>query len=198
MTQPNDDAPVAAPVPPHKPADDNEEVYFEGSPMLRAELGHMLIHVVIGIALIAAPELLRRAWSAMPWWVYAIGALAGAGVIVWPVIMVRTLRYRISNYRIDYERGLLSKNIDTLELWHVEDIRYHQSLLHRILNVGQITVISHDDTTPKLIISGVPNPRQLFETLKQRVIAVKRQRGVVKMDLGGGMDVAGGDVSTGG
>jgi len=31
----------------------------------------------------------------------------------------------------------------------------------------------------------VPNPRPLFENLKQRVIAVKRQRGVIKMDTGG-------------
>ena len=31
---------------------------------------------------------------------------------------------------------------------------------------------------------SLPNPRPLFETLKQRIIAVKRQRGVVKMDIG--------------
>jgi uncharacterized membrane protein YdbT with pleckstrin-like domain len=102
----------------------------------------------------------------------------------WPVLMQRTVRYRVSNYRIDYERGLLSKTIDTLELWHVEDIRFHQTLLDRMLSTGTITVISHDDTTPQLVLRGVPNPRPLFETLKQRVIAVKRQRGVVKMDVG--------------
>jgi hypothetical protein len=99
--------------------------------------------------------------------------------------MIRAIRYRITNYRIDFERGLLSKNIDTLELWHVEDINFHQSLIDRLVNTGDITIISHDDTTPKLELNGVPNPRPLFENLKQRVIAVKRQRGVIKMDTGG-------------
>jgi hypothetical protein len=33
-------------------------------------------------------------------------------------------------------------------------------------------------------LKGLPNPRSLFESLKQRVIAVKRQRGVIKMDVG--------------
>jgi len=94
-------------------------------------------------------------------------------------------RYDITNYRIDYERGIFSKNIDTLELWHVEDINFHQSVIDRIVNTGDITVLSHDDTTPKLELNGSPNPRPLFESLKQRIIAVKRQRGVIKMDTGG-------------
>ncbi len=60
----------------------------------------------------------------------------------------------------------------------------HQTLLDRILGVGTIIVMSHDDTTPQLDLHGLPNPMDLFNTLKQRVIAVKRQRGVVKMDSG--------------
>jgi hypothetical protein len=52
------------------------------------------------------------------------------------------------------------------------------------MGVGSITVFSNDKTTPKLELKGLPNPRPLFESLKQRVIAVKRQRGVIKMDLG--------------
>jgi hypothetical protein len=39
-------------------------------------------------------------------------------------------------------------------------------------------------TTPRLDLVGLPNARPLFEALKTRIIAVKRQRGVVKMDTG--------------
>jgi uncharacterized membrane protein YdbT with pleckstrin-like domain len=101
-----------------------------------------------------------------------------------PWVLTRMRRYRISNYRIDYERGLLSKRIDTLELWHVDDISFQQGLLDRIFNVGQVTIISNDKTTPRLELEGLPNPRPIFDSLKQRVIAVKRQRGVIKMDVG--------------
>ena len=31
---------------------------------------------------------------------------------------------------------------------------------------------------------SIPHSRPLFEQLKQRIIAVKRQRGVIKMDSG--------------
>ncbi len=202
MTQENPQQPVTVTPPPtgegpHKPANDNEEVYFEGSPLLRAELGNASIHVLVAIILAAIPFLLKKPWPGEPRWMFPLFILMGLGVIGWPIMMVRTVRFRVSNYRIDFERGLLSKHIDTLELWHVEDIRFDQSLMDRMLNVGNITILSHDDTTPKLVMNGLPNPRPLFEALKQRVIAVKRQRGVIKMDTGGMGDMVDGGQHSG-
>lgn len=196
MTAPNRPAgiPASAPAPaapvaddrPHRPADDKEEVYYEGSPMVRGEFGKMMAWAIVGVVFIAAPFLWhfgahKAFW---PWWVIAILVVLGLLLMGIPLLVVKQLRYRISNYRIDYEKGLLGKDIETLELWHVDDIEFHQSFFDRIMGVGRITVFSNDKTTPRLELKGLPNPRPLFESLKQRVIAVKRQRGVIKMDLG--------------
>lgn len=170
---------------PHRPADDSEEIYYQGSPLLRGELSTLFICWLFAVVLFAVPILIRTfAGYWPPVWITLACLVIGVIIALIPVLMVRRIRYRISNYRIDWESGLLSKNIDTLELWHVEDIKFHQSLINRILGVGTITVISHDDTTPLLQMRGIPNPRPLFESLKQRVIAVKRQRGVLKVDSG--------------
>lgn len=172
---------------PHRPADDREEIYFQGSPMLRGEAGRVFAFTVVGLVLIAIPFIVRAMSSAGEWpvwWVTLACIVIGLIVLTIPVIMTKITRYRISNYRIDYERGLLSKSIDTLELWHVEDISFHQSVLDRMLGVGTIVVMSHDDTTPRLELKSLPNARPLFDALKQRIIAVKRQRGVIKMDIG--------------
>jgi hypothetical protein len=182
MTQSNPVPPPAPMAPdPHRPADDREEVYFSGSPKLRGEIGRMLIFSIVGIVLIV---LAIYIWSSLPAWLALLMMLAGAVAPFIPFILTKTIRYRVSNYRIDVERGLLSKNIDTLELWHVEDIKLHQSLTDRMLGVGRIVIVSHDATTPELELRDLPDPRPLFEQMKQRIIAVKRQRGVVKMDLG--------------
>jgi membrane protein YdbS with pleckstrin-like domain len=172
---------------PHRPADDTEEVYFQGSPMVRGELGKMVAFTLLGLVLIAAPFLwhfLRTEGTWWPWYVTGGCVVVGLLLVFLPVIIVRQSRYRISNYRIDYERGLLGKKIETLELWHVDDIEFQQSFFDRLMGVGNITVFSADKTNPKLELRGLPNPRPLFESLKQRVIAVKRQRGVIKMDIG--------------
>jgi membrane protein YdbS with pleckstrin-like domain len=186
--------PPAAPIPPndanipHREADDQEEVYYEGSPMVRGRLGQIFLWILIGILLIATPFVYAHFqkdhhWPV--WWVTAGLIVLGLILFLVPVLIVRSVRYRVSNYRIDYERGIFGKSIDTLELWHVEDLHFAQSFIDRMMGVGDITVISHDDTTPRLTMVGLPNPRPLYETLKQRIIAVKRQRGVVKMDIGG-------------
>lgn len=173
---------------PHKETGDTEEIYYRGSPMVRGEIGKIFLWFLLGLIMIALPF----AWAAFqkdhqwwPWFVTLGCIVVGLILLVIPVLIVKSIRYRISNYRIDIERGILGKKIDTLELWHVEDIQFRQSFLDRILGVGNITIISHDDTTPQLRMIGLPKPRELFEKVKQRVIAVKRQRGVVKMDVGG-------------
>lgn len=173
------------------PAGDIETIYFQGSPLLRGELMQTTFFTLAGLLIAASPILI---WLFAPpeyrlWWVWPIALALGAIIVAVPVLITKRTKYRISNYRIDREIGLLSKTIDTLELWHVEDLQFHQSFVDRILGVGTITVYTHDDTTRTLNLQSLPNPRQIFESLKSRVIAVKRQRGVVKLDGGGGGDM---------
>jgi membrane protein YdbS with pleckstrin-like domain len=188
-----DHAPAAPlePEQPHRPPDDNEEVYYEGSPLLRGELLLTVGCTVAGLAFIAIPiayYLLSKdgVWPA--WWLTLALAAIGLIIIVYPLLHVRKTHYRVTNYRIDVERGLIAKRIDTLELWHVDDIDFNQSVTDRILGVGTIEVLSNDKTTPKLSLRSIARPRPLFDLLKKRVIAVKRQRGVVKFDTGGMVD----------
>ncbi len=178
ITPPADDRP-------HRPAGDAEEVYFEGSPLLRGELVKGFLWLVAGIVLIAIPIAIR--YEHGEWLAFSFNfamIIIGLLLLCIPWLQAKRYRFRITNYRIDFERGLLSRNIDTLELWHVEDLRFHQSLWSRLLGVGTITVLSKHPTTPMLVIPSIPNSQALFKTLEQRVIAVKRQAGVIKVDTG--------------
>jgi membrane protein YdbS with pleckstrin-like domain len=162
-----------------------EKIYYEGSPLVRGNLSSLFLLFVIGALFVAAPFIWRftgHEWFS--WWAVLACIVIGVLFFVGPMVWSRTIRYRISNYRIDFERGLLSKSIDTMELWHVDDIKFHQSLLERILGVGTITIFATDQTTPDLPLRGLPKPREIFDALKARVIAIKRTRGVIKMDAG--------------
>jgi membrane protein YdbS with pleckstrin-like domain len=182
---------------PHRETGDTEEVYYQGSPMVRGAIGKIFFWALLGIVLIAAPLLFKMFQKDHEWpvWWLTLGLIVlGLIALVIPILIVKSVRYRISNYRIDYERGILGKRIDTLELWHVEDIRFEQSFVDRLLGVGNLTVISHDDTTPKLTMNGIPNPRPRGETRKQRGNAGHPPRGGDKMDNGG--HGAHGDISS--
>jgi hypothetical protein len=180
---PTHDGTSAAPGTPHAIPGDKEEVYFEGSPPLRSHASKVVLWTLATIVLLCLAGFLIYKHVG-PWWLI-LGIIVVALALPWiPWLQTKGRRYRITNYRIDYERGILSKNIDTMELWHVEDLQFHQTLMDRIMNVGNITVLAKDETMPKLALNGIPDPRPIYETLKQRVIAVKRQRGVVKVDEG--------------
>jgi len=168
----------------HQPPDHDEIVYYQGSPMVRGGLGRLFEFGFIGLVLIAMPICSWVFHWGFPSLLDAILVVIGLLMFLVPALRTKTIRYRITNYRIDYERGLFARNIDTVELWHVEDLHFHQSLLGRLLNVGSIIVVSRDETLPRLELHSLPNPRPLYETLKQRVIAVKRQQGVLKVDPG--------------
>lgn len=183
---PNPNIPAtSASVDPHKPPTDDESIYYEGSPLLGGKAEQVLLLALLGTAFLIGPILLKIFNGKWPqhWLIIAMEVI---GVILWliPVFITRAIRYRITNYRIDYERGVFTTDITTLELWHVEDLAFHQSILDRILGIGTINVISHDDNMPDLRMRGLPDARKLFEELKQRIIAVKRQSGVLKLDTG--------------
>ncbi|MCX7007694.1 MAG: PH domain-containing protein [Kiritimatiellaeota bacterium] len=160
--------------------DEREEVYYEGSPSLWGSVGQLLLCVLLAMG----SSIGAFALAGHGWYIPVFGLLVAAALIIVPVLLVRSTHYRVTSYRIDFERGLFSKDIDTLELWHVEDIKFHQSFLDRLLGVGQIIVLAHDDTTPELQLQSLPDPRPVFDALKQRIITVKRQRGVIKIDAG--------------
>lgn len=178
------------------PAPDVEVVFYEGSPKLRGELPLLFQCFVAAVVVIGIAVALFMFVESFPWWGLTIGIIVGLLVLVLPLLLVRKNRYKISNYRIDYEQGLFSKRIDTIELWHVDDVQMRQGVIDRMLGVGTINIHSNDATNPVLPLRSLPEPRKLYDAIKQRVIAVKRQRGVIKMDggVGHGMDVSHADL----
>jgi len=105
-------------------------------------------------------------FAGWPLWPLSFIAVPG---LIWTFFKHATTRYRLTLRRIEFERGVLSKNVDSLELWRVLDVRFTQSVFDRILGVAKITVMSTDQTSPELVLYGLPNARELFERLRDAV-----------------------------
>ena len=182
MTIPDDPTRPAAP---HRASEEDAEVvYYDGPPSFMGYLGLLITCALIATALVAIPFYLNRDTPTVPGWAYVVAIAAALVLLAIPFIRHRTQRFRITNYRIDFERGLLWKKVDTMELWHVDDISFSQGPIDRLFGLGTIEVVSDDRTTPRLPITNLPGARATFDSVKQRIIAVKRQRGVLKMDMG--------------
>jgi uncharacterized membrane protein YdbT with pleckstrin-like domain len=96
--------------------------------------------------------------------------------IVFSWLVRRSAEYRIYSDSIEIETGLVSRNVDNLQLFRVRDLSLHQSVLGRLLGVGDVNVTSTDQSTPHLAIRGVVGPRALYDALREGVAASQATR----------------------
>lgn len=144
------------------------EVLYEGirkhSASFGAYLKWLLVSAIGGLAAWGLYQV--EGLGAYPLWLLSLIGLPGLFAVF---LEHATTRYKITRRRVEFEHGVLSKQVDSLELWRVLDVRYRQTFLDRILGNGRITLVGTDRTDPELELYGLPNHRKLFEDLREAV-----------------------------
>ncbi len=112
----------------------------------------------------------------------AAPVLVGAFLLLSVWMRTRSARWKLTSRRIEIETGLLSKKIDTLELWRVRDVELRQSLLDRLVGVSTLLVTAHDAGSPVLEVRGVPGDRSTYDRLMAAVMLARQQRGVMNLN----------------
>ncbi len=154
---------------------------YEGSPSWKAFFG---VYLIVGVLTViwmmiwrwidgaGAPLSARTAHVLVP---VAAAVVAGFGLMFYR----RSTKFRVTTTVIEWERGMLSKRIDVLQLWRIRDVVYKQNLVDRILGIAHVQVIASDATNPDLEIVGMPASRQLFEQLRDSIEIQRHSQNVV-------------------
>ncbi|MBZ5711478.1 PH domain-containing protein [Nannocystis pusilla] len=160
--------PQAQPPVGSSPTQATDELFFEGIAKHSANIGTYFWWVGVCIlgGGIAFGLLQIEALHGKPLWLLA---LIGTPMLLWSYLQHITTRYKISRRRVEFQKGVVTRRLDSLELWRVLDVRYEQNLLDRIFDNAKITLIGTDQTHPNLLLYGLPNHRQLFERLREAV-----------------------------
>ena len=148
-------APLArVPMPGGVPAHDRALVIYEGTPSWKAWFWSYVLASILSVLLVG---------------------------LVWLLVLNvrrKARRYRITDRAIDYEVGLFSRRVETMQLWRVQDLDFRQSFLDRMLGIATIHIFARDVTDPELLLRGLPASREIFDRLKD-ACDVARQRRVV-------------------
>lgn len=119
-------------------------------------------------------------WKAWFWSYIGAGVLSLVLVgLAWMVILNmkrKSLHYKITDRTIDYEDGVFSKRVETLQLWRVQDIDFQQSLFERMLGIARICVFTKDRTDAELVLQGLPASREIFDRLKEAAELARQHR----------------------
>lgn len=146
----------------------NADVLYQGVARHSASIGGYSKWIFVSVVGTTAGILLQQIdfFAKFPLWTLGLLGLPGLLAVYLRHI---TTKYKVSLRRVEYEKGIISKNVDSLELWRVLDVRYTQTLFDRMTGNGRITLVSTDKSDPELVLFGLPNHRQLFEQLRDAV-----------------------------
>jgi uncharacterized membrane protein YdbT with pleckstrin-like domain len=142
-----------------------------------AGLGTILLALLgIGVTVAAAGD-----WGAWPLLLTA----AALAIVAFKWLDVMGSLYQLTPERLIVKNGIFMKSIDEIELYRVKDIRMDFSLLNQMAGIGNICLLSSDETTRtgELVLRNVPRAQARREELRRLVDAARRQRGVREMDM---------------
>jgi tetratricopeptide (TPR) repeat protein len=98
----------------------------------------------------------------------AISIGLGAMVVCLCGIRIATTRYTLARGRVQIEAGLFARSARNVELWRVERVDLHQSLINRLTGDGTLVFAVRGEDRPLLITGLVRLPA--LETLRQQLM----------------------------
>ena len=148
------------------------KMIYEGMPSWKAYFRYYVLGVLVVAATVAGLMLFARKPETPILIDVLYVAVPVAALAIWFLALKLrrgSVKFRVTNTVIESEHGLLSKQIDVLQLWRCRDVRYRQTLSDRILGIAHIEVFAQDATTPHLELIGMPASRQLFDQLRDSI-----------------------------
>jgi len=113
--------------------------------------------------------------------ILTLGSIFGLAIIFIKLWYISTIKYSFYDGQIIFNRGILSKKTDYLELYRVKDYNKYQSILMRIFRVMKITLNTSDNTHRVFVIDGI-RKSNLAEELRLEVEKYRKERRVYEVD----------------
>lgn len=153
------------------------------SSQLTTYLKWVLVSLLGGVAAYFLKDLEFIKDNGIPVWVLVLIGIPG---MVWTYLKVVTTKYTIDRRRVELEEGVVTRRVDSLELWRVLDVQYEQSLLDRLTGNAKIRLMGTDQSHPTLELHGMPAHRQLFNDLREAVQTARHSNRPMELVGGGG------------
>ncbi|MFN9370134.1 MAG: PH domain-containing protein [Planctomycetia bacterium] len=160
----------------------NEAIVWTGRPSERVIRGYWLF---AGACLAVVTPMLGYAITrnaGVP--AIAVACIALVTPLVWAwwkQAVVRHTSYELTTERLRVTHGILSLDVDDIELYRIKDIHVRQPILQRVCGLGSILVWSTDVTLPRCRIHAQPiaTVRELREQIRMLAEEI-RDRKVVR------------------
>lgn len=121
-------------------------------------------------------------WTNFWWYVLCI-LIIPIPWAIWKMISTAKQNYAITTQRLTLETGVFKRELEEIELYRIKDTQLTRTFIQRVLKLGTVTVVSSDESMPRLVIPWIKNPIEVRQHLRENVELVRRARGVRELDM---------------
>ena len=144
-----------------------EQIMFQGHPSWRSILGFyikgLLALLVIAFLVGLGTNIANGDTDTG---LVILVAVVGVAIVVLAGFIKRvTTHYTITTRRLHIQRGIISRDIQETRLERVQNVNYNQSLLERILQVGDVDFDTAAGDDYNFIFVGVADPAEVVESV---------------------------------
>jgi uncharacterized membrane protein YdbT with pleckstrin-like domain len=152
-----------------------EQVMFQGHPSWRSIIAFYIKGLfVVLIAAFVVGIVTNITGDDTDAGLVALVAVVGVAVVVLAGLIKRiTVHYTITTRRLHIKRGIISREIQETRLERVQNVNYDQSMLQRLLQVGDVDFDTAAGDDYNFIFAGVANPDEVVEQVDRATHAAK-------------------------
>ncbi|NDD27343.1 MAG: zinc-ribbon domain-containing protein [Proteobacteria bacterium] len=165
---------------PHVPPLPAEQEVWSGAMSLKGMLTWgWVLAFVLPVPIVGGAFYMRARFEGQAW-LLSLVSLLPLAVFACKLMVARSTHFRLTTERITVVSGIFSRTSVDLQLIRVADVQFFQSLLGRLLDVGDIRLLTTDKAAPDLVIPGVDQPADFKEKIWNLVR--DRRRNLVPME----------------
>ena len=101
---------------------------------------------------------------------------------IWKWLETRNTVYTLTDQRLKFTRGVLTKTTEDLELYRVRDTKFQQNVWERMLGLGEIELYTTDETTTTISLPYIHDAEGVREKLRGLVEARRDAKRVRYLD----------------
>ena len=120
-------------------------------------------------------------WQNLGWWLACL-LLLPIPWALWKGLETRATVYTLTDQRLKFTRGVLTRTTDDLELYRVRDTQFQQGFFERMLGLGEIVLATTDETSPHIRLRFIKDAEAVREKIRGLVEARRDAKRVRYLD----------------
>jgi uncharacterized membrane protein YdbT with pleckstrin-like domain len=162
-----------------------EETLWKGSPSWTLLIGHLAVIVVTLVVIPLLAHFAAKATSDLltadrivraGWWITMILVLLESLAFLFSLARLRSTVYTVTNQRVMIETGMLTRSLGEIDLRYIDDSQFFQGVMHRMVGIGNVTLVSSDKAMPVYVLRGIRDPRGVREMIRTHAYKVSQRQ----------------------